>query len=998
MKASSDVLPRARRAGGFALLFLAVAFASSDPAAAQSCVRSGCAAMTCGSPATPVPSNLWDELEAADVGPTIPGDRDSTAFNEFTTPEWRLPWFSSVDVENGWIFTTNGYGMTVWDGRTDPVSIVRSGSLGNTSFAYMPGGEDSTPVQDLDAPAGVDDRVALSGYFGFGVAVVDTSSKGSPRVAYQDSGKGTNEVYAARIGGTDYAFAAVPQSGLVLYDMTKALTYNNCSESWPGAVHCSGVVKGAISVRTGAQYVDGVGNYVVTSYASSKGFEIYDVSNPLSAQLKLSGLADQPIYGVALWKESTKYYLALATSSFVPGVGNQYEGRIYDVSCIAGSCGALGSPLDSMTIGTPSVRSFVTFSRSGSRPFVHFGNDNRCAGGTREYLVDVSDPHAMRDISPAGYWAFTTRWNRLWPGRAKFYNDYLYRAANSVFDVHHLAGGSPPSASFTHSSPVYAGFPASFTDTSTGLVNGRTWTFPGGTPSSSSASTVNVTFASPGSKSVNLHVTNNAGSDDATQNVSVVDPTPSIASITASPAAPNVCQPVTFTATASGPSLGYAWSVKEGNNDSGGNQVASGSANPLLWSRGTIPAAGTYTAFLTVSNTQGQASSSLPITLAPAPDLVTPVISNETFSYGSVIFHATIPGASEWRWDFDGNGFGDDAWTAVVPDGQNQASVTHQYTSTGTRNVVLQVRNCANLGGATSNVLPINITQVDPLVAKFRLKRRGPSALAPRAPRTPAPPSPSQTSHPAIRRCTTTRGTTRLPVPALRPTTTAAMPRRSYDAHLHARAGSYHPCLKITRGNEVSDFPHAHLDRHLRGQPGLDLGERTDLRHHRELVQLQRQRLELLAVLERLDLVGGQRRLDLGRRDGRVDLRLVVEHRHEERHRPQLLLRRCAGLADHRHHQPHDRRQHRRPLHLLAGGPEGGQPGELRRLELDRQRLLLRLELRRRGLGNRHQAGAHLRRGRLLPGRPHARAVRLFVPRLPAVHGEDRDRLPGGGR
>ena len=51
-------------------------------AKAQSCDRFGCGRLSCATPATPVPQQLWGELEPADTG-ALPAVRDATSFNEF---------------------------------------------------------------------------------------------------------------------------------------------------------------------------------------------------------------------------------------------------------------------------------------------------------------------------------------------------------------------------------------------------------------------------------------------------------------------------------------------------------------------------------------------------------------------------------------------------------------------------------------------------------------------------------------------------------------------------------------------------------------------------------------------------------------------------------------------------------------------------------------------------------------------------------------------------
>ena len=71
-----------------------------------------------------------------------------------------------------------------------------------------------------------------------------------------------------------------------------------------------------------------------------------------------------------------------------------------------------------------------------------------------------------------------------------------------------------PDAQFVQSnSRICAGGTVQFTDQSSGLPTGRTWFFPGGSPASSTAAQPTVTYAQPGTYSVQLIVQNAVGND-----------------------------------------------------------------------------------------------------------------------------------------------------------------------------------------------------------------------------------------------------------------------------------------------------------------------------------------------------------------------------------------------------------------------------------------------------------------------------------------------------
>lgn len=82
---------------------------------------------------------------------------------------------------------------------------------------------------------------------------------------------------------------------------------------------------------------------------------------------------------------------------------------------------------------------------------------------------------------------------------------------------------TPPTASFAHSEgTICAGDAISFADASLGAAPGWQWSFPGGTPSTSTEQNPQVTYPSAGNYSATLSVSNPFGQDDYTTTVPVV--------------------------------------------------------------------------------------------------------------------------------------------------------------------------------------------------------------------------------------------------------------------------------------------------------------------------------------------------------------------------------------------------------------------------------------------------------------------------------------------
>lgn len=753
MTESSPLPRRARMKLCCALLVLLGFLVSAVSSEAQTCDRSGCGRSECGTPARPAPADRWVDLEPTDVG-TIPRNRDTTYFDQsgkLTSNVFDLfSWFMSVDVENGFVIAALAHGIQVWDARTTPGSPLLMGQAkggygGNAFPIWVNDPHVFFPLYDVDAPPGKDDVAAIVGEGQVGLSIFDLSDKTAPVLRYQSYKKDMRAVYATTIGGVDYAFGAAytgePSGGLFAYNMTAARQSNRCVEAYPAIGEpqsCPGVYVGKLGSLGSVYYVDGVDQFVV---ASSGGYEveILDVTNPGNAQQKLKArnANKELVYGVALWAQGGKYYLALLTSP---------ELRIYDVSCITGTCAGLGAPIATVPTNLQTREQTVTFSRSGSTPFLYVGSDQVCNDGSpqREFLLDVSNPASPRNIGGASYWDWyyrtsPTGFNLFTPRAAKFYGQYLYRAGNSLLDVHKLRAAGPPQAEFSWSpAEVYPGMPVNFKDESIGGATQWTWTFPAeaSVPLSSSQNPAGVQFTTNGPFPADLAVTlvsgNSSGlSSPRTKNVRVIDPAPQVGSIAVSPANPYVCQPITFTAqNATGrPPLGFAWTITR---DGVTAPVKTGSGTAITWTETGTATPGPHTASVEVTNGVGQkATKSAAFTLNPLPALpaaagFAPTCSNCTNGSppsGTVNLAVNVPGATEWCWDFgDGSTYpagcvNNGVFGAFTNDPVNGPATSHVYTTTGQKTITVYVKNCveAPRGGSVA----VNITQTEPLTAAF---------------------------------------------------------------------------------------------------------------------------------------------------------------------------------------------------------------------------------------------------------------------------------------
>ncbi|HSK76867.1 MAG TPA: PKD domain-containing protein, partial [Thermoanaerobaculia bacterium] len=671
-----------------------------------------------------------------------------TRYNGSPRADSNHPLYSSVDIENGFLFATYMGGLQIWDARgsnaTQPVRLSQADGWSGQFPAWISGNaEIDQYVYAVDAPEGNDNLIAVGALTPVGLSIWDTTDKTGPKGLYQDTKVSVQQVYSATIGGRAYAFAGSWQGdvGVHVYDMTAAKAHSRCVDNCSG-VHIAKAGSTATTYVHGMQF--GNKHFIARSAGSAKPWitEIWNVTNPSSPSLVVSGQSGVFAAGVAMWEQSGNAYMGLRVSS---RAGDRLQ--IYNVtSCLNSGCASLPTPVYDKAVPNSATDSphwmSLDFSRSGSTPFLFLGHHDLCHTNVAqpkqlEMLLNVSNPAVPTDVTPTqtilspanapsktlGYWTwyYSTElggYSFAAPRGGKFNGEYFYRAGVSLLDIHRWTGGggSPPVANFTWSpSEIYAGDTVTFTDASTGAPTSRSWTFQDGSPATGSAASQAVTFASPGTKSASLVVSKDTFSPSTkTQSVTVLNPAPAIGSVTTDAAEYFVCQPVTFTATATGrPALSYSWRILNPDNPTG--VVGSGSTYKWDSKVNLVSVPGQYRGEVTVQNASGSAMTTsalitlkalgtIPVTFAP---------TNDPFQAGTVQFHAAVPGATEWSWDFgDGAGFG--AFSDNPVTGPNPV---HSYTSIGSRNVRVRVRNCQLAPGVfvESSALTVNITQIAPL-------------------------------------------------------------------------------------------------------------------------------------------------------------------------------------------------------------------------------------------------------------------------------------------
>ncbi|TSJ45012.1 M43 family zinc metalloprotease [Fluviicola chungangensis] len=253
---------------------------------------------------------------------------------------------------------------------------------------------------------------------------------------------------------------------------------------------------------------------------------------------------------------------------------------------------------------------------------------------------------------------------------------------NIYIDNINLTGvsGTPtaPVASFSSTSQsICAGQSVTYTSTSTNNPTSYSWSFPGGTPSSSTSASQVVTYPTAGTYNVTLTATNSGGSNASNQTGYIT--------VNAAPAAPTItsggattfCQGGSVTLTSSTGSA-TTWS-----------NAASGSSI-------TVSTSGTYTATTTVASCPSVASNSISVTVNPNP----------TVSFGSVPMLCVTDGpytliqGSPAGGTYSGSGVSGNQFNPATV-GISSTTVTYNYTNgngcSGSAQTTVTVDGCASI-------------------------------------------------------------------------------------------------------------------------------------------------------------------------------------------------------------------------------------------------------------------------------------------------------------
>lgn len=724
-------------------------------------------AQSCGwtaekTPSRAVDSRLWTGLEPTEGihsdGTGLTADRDTTDFTTNGGYTHSRPLWRSIDATGGWVFAGYNLGLHVFDARGGLAEApVKTATFQVESLPILNRDpHDFYLVTDVDVVDGDSTMLAMTGWDGIGMVAFDVSTKGSPKIIYQDGGdapgaKYGDGVYVTRINNRYHGFLAArggSGAGLWSYDLTAALEQGGCVEARPGQATCGSVAKRKLSDE-GQSHVDGAGNdslghYVAFSGGLSgvRGLEVWNVSSPNSPFRVLSGFAGRRVDGVAMWHQGSKLYLAVNLRS-------PDEARIYDVSCVRTGCtsnplagnGIYGFPLPGP--GLTSVASAQHAEHNGQH-YLYLGRARSYVLDElqAEWLLDVTTPTSPVELNggdprngnfgqrtivvdgqEVGYWSWyyacnASGSNLFEPADAVVSNGYLYRAGHSIIDVHEVKNVGPTLQMAVTPTTTYQGTPVQAVATAfncTPVSGGWTWSVSGGTVSGSGSS-VDITWNTTGSKSVSVSNTGCAGATVTPVSVQVLQAAPSIGSVSADVSSALLCSPVTFTASnvTGKPPVAYSWEILDGSGVAVSNPALTVSNDGLsaTWDTSVDPqpVQGSYRAEFTASNTADSTSkTSALVNLASPGSLGFSGPIGATINFGDVDFTANSTGATEWRWDFG------DGLTLQTQDPVEGPAPSHRYDATGTYQVTVEIRNCLSTQWVTSAVKTVQITELNPL-------------------------------------------------------------------------------------------------------------------------------------------------------------------------------------------------------------------------------------------------------------------------------------------
>lgn len=261
-----------------------------------------------------------------------------------------------------------------------------------------------------------------------------------------------------------------------------------------------------------------------------------------------------------------------------------------------------------------------------------------------------------------------------------------------------IAAPSAPVASFTSTptSTVCTGQTVQYTSTSTNSPTSYSWTFTGGTPSSSTIANPVVTYSTAGSYNVSLTATNASGSNTITQTayMTVISTPATPGTITGNSSACSGATGNVYSITAVPGATSYTWTVPAGSTITSGQGTISATVT-LGSTSGNVTVTATNACGTSTASTKAVTVNLIPAT----PGAISGTNSLCSGSTGNVYSISTVSGATSYTWTVPSG--------SSVTSGQGTTSATVTYGATS-GNVTVTATNACGTSASSTSAITVN--------------------------------------------------------------------------------------------------------------------------------------------------------------------------------------------------------------------------------------------------------------------------------------------------
>ena len=686
--------------------------------------------------------------------------------------------WNDIDYAEGALFTTAPWGYQVWGVSTpttaaDPTRLhVGDGWSGEFPSWGHPG--------ELDTPVLTGDATYFGGrhYYAYaalnGLAVVEVDINGT-RVTTQTLIQiccGTNgnkyvDVAFAVVGTKLYLYARNDdgtQGGIDVFDVSSRIGSTSACTSTTQSSACgyrgrlAGAAGGIVKATAGRLHaLDGGANedaLLLAPNGGGYGATLISI-DPTNNQNGTLGTklyeyqSNTPVGSAALWRTASGVGVAVKSVGLGnPVVIGENTLKFFNAtSCVnGGSCG--GSPVETLSLAGRGQH--MEAGESNGRSYLWWGEKTQCPNAglrEKELFYDVSDLNDPQDITPntrqtiSGRgtssfvnmfeyyynWAGATGFSRLSPSAVVFYDGYMARAMENLFDTFRLGDQEPVISLVNPPAVVFHNTPTAFQATAANCTpsNNSGWVWSTGEASQITGDTdsnqVSIEWTDTQVTSDTVTVSHpdcpNA-EDQAT--VTLEDPSARITELFLNGQAlsGNVtvtqCQDVTLSADVVGLApITYSWTLSAG-------APTSSSSPTFVWNGGAANPT-QVSVDLTLTNNANPQGDSLQRTFdLIAVDQLTdpdPTFVQNPAGGATVVVQANVQGATSYVWEY--RDVNDVNWTTHTNNGGPQETIS--FTAIGDYVVRVTASNCIEPQGRSGETDTIEVTNVNPPAPDFQM-------------------------------------------------------------------------------------------------------------------------------------------------------------------------------------------------------------------------------------------------------------------------------------